>query len=85
MPWLRCRFQADAADYRPVTFPPPGPFWCSGHGDDHSIVVAYVKYIDQVKEFWPEAEDIDIMQEDVEIEFTERFSKPSWWEGEKGQ
>jgi len=47
--------------------------------------VAYVKYIDQVKEFWPEAEDIDIMQEDVEIEFTERFSKPSWWEGEKGQ
>lgn len=42
--WMRLRFQANADDPRPVTFPPPGPWWCTGYaGDDsYAIVVAYL-------------------------------------------
>ena len=38
----RHRFKTDLEDYRPVTFPPPGPYWCTGETDDHSVVVAYL-------------------------------------------
>lgn len=76
--WLRCRFKANEHDYRPIVFPPPGPFWCTGYGDDFSIVVAYVKTIEQVTEFWPEASDID-SEECDEITYTDRFPRPSWY------
>lgn len=78
MTWIRARFCANLDDYRPVKWPPPGPYWCSGYGDDYSIVVAYVKNEEQIKEFWPEATDIDA-EEVNEIVFTDRFSKPDWW------
>lgn len=77
--WIRARFHADADDYRPVKWPPPGPYWCTGHGDDYNIVVAFVKTEDQIKEYWPEAEDIDVTQEN-KITYTERFSKPEWYQ-----
>jgi hypothetical protein len=35
-PWIRYRFHANADDYRPVKFPPPGPYWCSGYLGDGS-------------------------------------------------
>jgi hypothetical protein len=76
--WLRCRFHANEADYRPITWPPPGPYWCSGEGDNYSIVIAYVKNIEQVTEFWPEATHIE-SEERSEITYTDRFSKPSWY------
>lgn len=79
-PWLRARFRANEEDWRPVTFPPPGPSWCTGYGDGYSTVVAYVKTTEQITEFWPEAEDIDITECD-EITFTDRFPKPEWWNG----
>ena len=53
--------------------------------EDHGIYrnIAYVKTEAQIKEFWPEATGIDVMQRDVEITFSDRFAKPDWWEGEK--
>jgi len=77
--WIRCRFQASPEDYRPVKFPPPGPFWCTGYGIGYSIIVAYVKDEKQITEYWPEADDIDVHEENTEIVFTSRFPKPEWW------
>ena len=76
--WLRCRFRANKDDYRCIKWPPPGPYWCTGYGEGYSIVVAYVRNIDQVKEFWPEADDID-SDERSEITYTDRFPKPDWY------
>jgi hypothetical protein len=76
---IRVRFEANEDDFRPVTFPPPGPYWCSGYGNDHAIVVAYLENEDQIKEFWPEARNVSFMQERNEITFTDRFARPDWW------
>jgi len=76
--WLRCRFKAAADDYRPMKFPPPGPYWCSGQNDDSSTLIAYVRTEDQIIEHWPEAEDIEVTEQE-EIVFTDRFPKPTWF------
>lgn len=81
--WLRARFHANAEDPRPVKFPPPGPFWISGYGDDHSIIVAYVKSETQITRYWPEATSIEILEYNTKIEFSERFPKPWYWEKEE--
>lgn len=77
---IRARFKADADDYRPIKWPPPGPYWCTGHAGDesHSIVVAYADNEDQIREFWPEASDIDA-ETVTEMVFTDRFPEPGWW------
>jgi hypothetical protein len=75
---IRARFKANPDDYRSVIWPVKYPYWCSGYGDDYSIVVAFVENLKQLKKQWPEAEDIDF--EEVEkVEFTERFAKPDWY------
>lgn len=76
---LRSRFKANGNDYRPIKWPPPGPYWCSGYdSEDNSILIAYSETKQQIKEFWPEAFDIE--SEEQEISFTERFPKPDWYE-----
>jgi len=40
---LRVRFHTDEEDYRPLKFPPPGPYWCTGEGDGYWTIVAYVE------------------------------------------
>jgi len=80
MSWLRARFHADGEDYRAITWPPPGPYWCSGYGDDYSVVIAYVKSEDQITEFWPEADNVDV--EESELTFSGRFPCPKWWDEE---
>ena len=45
-------------------------------------MIAYVKSVEQLKEFWPEAADIDV-DERVEITYTDRFPKPSWYESDE--
>lgn len=87
--WTRFRFHANAGDYRPVTWPPVGPYWCSGYGCDsgeddageHSIVVAYAHSLDEIMTQWPEASNIDA-EEGVEIEFSGRFPCPKWWDAD---
>lgn len=78
---IRARFHADHDDWRPVDWPPPGPCWCSGYAGDesYSVVVAYVEKPEQIKEFWPEASNIDLLETNVEPVFTDRFPKPDWW------
>lgn len=78
-PWIRCRFKANADDYRPIKWPPPGPYWCSGFGDGYNIVIAYVRNIKQVHEYWPEAEDVDPSACNG-ITYSDRFPKPDWYE-----
>lgn len=84
--WYRIRFLQPTEDYRPIKFPPPGPFWCSGYACDElgetPILIAYVKDPAQILEFWPEAlfpEEQTFTQECEKVEFSDRFSKPDWW------
>lgn len=76
--WLRHRFQANLADPRPVTFPPPGPYWVSGLGEDYAIVVAYLPPDVEVSTYWPEAKEVE-SEERASLTFTDRFPKPEWW------
>ena len=75
---LRIRFHANPDDYRPVKWPVKYPFWCSGYGEDFSVVIAYVDSVDELMELWPEASNLDI-EERESITFTDRFPKPSWY------
>ena len=78
MDWIRARFYSpDPDDFRPIKWPPPGPYWCSGFNDTHAIIVAYVKTVGQILEFWPGSVEID--GEAADLEFTDRFPRPSWW------
>jgi hypothetical protein len=76
--WLRARFHANEEDSRPVKFPPPGPFWETSTVGGYATVVAYVRNLSEVTEYWPEASSIQFEEGD-EILFTERFPKPDWW------
>lgn len=80
--WDRVRFKANEEDYRCVPWPPMGPYWCSGFGDNYAIVVAYVPHGTtnaKLKKYWPEAKEVDRMKESIQIEFSDRFAKPDWW------
>ena len=83
--WTRVRFRQPTNDFRPVTFPPPGPYWCSGEGDGYWVLVAYVPTDirpadSHVRAFWPEAEGIDVLEIGVPLTFTDRFPCPDWWD-----
>lgn len=81
---IRARFRANGEDPRPVKFPPPHPFWISGYGVNsggevtEAIVIAFADNEAQIKEYWPEADEIDA-EEVEEVTFTDRFPKPDWW------
>lgn len=78
--WNRHRFKTSFDDDpRPVTFPPPGPWWCTGHGEGCAVVVCYLPPGVPVTDFWPEAADVETEATD-EIVFTDRFPRPDWWE-----
>lgn len=80
---IRVRFYMpiSVGDYRPISWPIPHPFWCSGESEDAFIIVAYADNTDQILQLWPEAYDLDVMDEDAaEYTFTSRFPKPNWME-----
>ena len=82
MKYDRVRFKADKDDYRPVIWPPLGPYWCSGFGHNYNIVVAYFPegtVNEEIEKYWPEVEDLDTMEERVDIEYSDRFAEPEWW------
>lgn len=81
--WQRHRFHADGNDPRPVKFPPPGPWWCSGYAFDesYSVVVAYLPYGTDVTQWWPEATAIETSDADSP-KYSERFPRPDWWHEE---
>lgn len=61
--------------------PPPGPYWCTGEGEDYSIIVAYLPAGETVTDWWPEARDIDSEPVD-RIRYSDRMPRPDWWTGE---
>ena len=77
--WLRARFYTDSEDWRPVTWPPAGPCWCTGYADHGSCIVAYVRSSRQLMKQWPEATHIEL-EHCRKPEFSERFPKPEWWQ-----
>lgn len=79
--WRRYRFHANEDDPRPVKFPPPGPWWCSGSGDGYSIVICYLPPKVKLTTYWPEAKKVDYTEE-TELSFSDRFPKPVWWKDE---
>jgi len=79
--WRRYRFKANLEDSRPVKFPPPGPWWESGFGDNYAICIAYLPAGAKLTDYWPEADEVEYTEE-IKITFTDRFPKPTWWKGE---
>jgi len=75
---IRARFKANEDDFRPVSWPVKHPYWCTGYGDDHSIVVAYADDEAEILRNWPEATDIE-SEERIGYTFTDRFPKPDWF------
>ena len=67
-------------DYRPVKWPIKYPYWCSAESSNSFVLVAYAEDEDSIKELWPEAYDINVLEKDTEIRFTLRFPKPKWYE-----
>lgn len=77
--WFRVRFFTSKEDYRPVKFPPPGPYWCTGYGAYGAVIIAYIKQEEEILEYWPEATYISSNWEKVEVIFCDRFQRPVWW------
>lgn len=81
---IRARFYIKKSDcgndYRPVKWPIKYPYWCSAESSNSFVLVAYAEDEDSIKELWPEAYDINVLEKDTEIRFTLRFPKPKWYE-----
>ena len=75
---IRVRFKANGEDYRPVNWPVKHPYWCSGYGDDYSIVISYADNEEYIFANWPEAKDLDAEEVDG-YSFSDRFPKPDWF------
>lgn len=74
----RVRFFCNSEDWRPVEFPPSGPYWCSGYSPEGAVMIAFLKKKSDLKKYWPEAV-IDEWYGKMPIEFDSRFQKPKWW------
>lgn len=81
---IRARFHANYDDYRPVVWPVKHPYWCSGYGNDYSIIVTYADDIEEIKLNWPEASNIEAEEVDT-YKFSSRFPKPGWFSFDGGQ
>lgn len=81
---IRARFYIKKSDcgndYRPVKWPIKYPYWCSAESSNSFVLVAYAEDEDSIKELWPEAYDINVLEKDTEIRFTLKFPKPEWYE-----
>ncbi len=76
---LRIRFVATDGDPRPIKWPVKHPYWCTGYtNEDKPIMVAYADSKEQILEFWPDAEQLDVMSTEDEYTFTSRFPRPDW-------
>ena len=78
--YIRYRFKTKAIDdYRPLKDMKDiqMPWWCSGYGEDHAIIICYLPKETDLKEYWDDAYDIE-EQEREEITYTDRFPKPDW-------
>ena len=80
MKWKRYRFYTYAInDHRPLIFNPKYPWWCSGYGEGYDVIIAYLPAGDDLLKYWDDAYEIDFEEKD-EITFSDRFSKPDYFE-----
>ena len=82
---IRARFKCDGADARPVVWPIFHPYWITGYSCDGSaIVVAYADDEEQVRNWWPDAIDIECEAADGYV-FSSCFQKHHWFVEAKGE
>ena len=80
MKWKRYRFATPSEDFRPIIFPPPGPWWCSGYDSrDRAILIAFLPSDVDLKTYWPEVTEVDSVHPCDGPVFTDRFPEPDWW------
>jgi hypothetical protein len=78
--WRRYRFSTKSVnDYRPIIFNPKYPWWCSGENKSSVTIIAYLPETEDLMKYWDDAEDTEFTEHD-EIEFTDRFPKPDYYE-----
>lgn len=65
-------------DYRPLRWPIQYPYWCTGESAHHFVLVAYINSIEELKDLWPEASNIESEEVD-KVFFSDRFPKPDWY------
>lgn len=78
MSYIKYRFKTYSEDYRPLIFNPKYPYWCTGHGEDYFIIVAYLPIEEDLTLYWDDAFDIDFVEKE-NIEFSDRFPRPNWF------
>jgi len=76
---IRARFHCNADDPRPINWPIKHPYWVTGYGDDHAIIVAYADDRAEIERNWPDARDFSFTDEVSGYVFTDRFEKPEWF------
>lgn len=80
---IRARFNVNAEDPRPVTWPINHPYWVTGEtwdgdGNNVSVIVAYADDENEIRRLWPDAQDIDSVPRDSYF-FSDRFPVPEWF------
>lgn len=79
---IKYRFKTKAIDdYRPLVDMKEiqMPWWCTGEGEDHVIIVCYLPERENLKKYWDDAYDIEREERNC-IVYTDRFPKPDWIE-----
>jgi hypothetical protein len=86
--WWRVEFDLDIQDtngyYNPCRFPPPGPYWAKCFRGEHFTVIAYVQYLEQIFDYWPDAKNLRSIRT-RSIVFSTEYPKPIWWENNKNE
>lgn len=77
---IRARFVSTADDPRPVEWPIQHPYWITGENDEGLTIVAYADDEAEIRRLWPEADEIDVLDEPDQYTFTDRFPRPEWME-----
>lgn len=75
----RARFRVIGDDCRPMAWPIRHPYWVTGYGDDHGVLIAYVDDEKELLSLWPDAEQIELGDPVTEYQFGDRFPMPAWF------
>lgn len=78
---IRARFKTDPNDPRPVNWPIKHPYWVTGCSGANATIVAYADDEAEIMRNWPDAEEIDVMDDVDTYTYTSRFPKPDWFQG----
>lgn len=66
-------------DSRPIAWPLFHPYWIVRLSEEANMMMAYVEDLEDVKRYWPEAEEITVFEENVtRYGFNANFPKPTW-------